>query len=184
MDYPIGSLLKRTITHRVAHKFIARDMVDWTEDDFIPTLGEAQAIHRRLRAWITKFPGVLARAEIESRGIPDGWVWQLRLKDYWQSYEKYRIELEELDHILDGIALTYPHLEQAATLAREATFDPPKEARLIHAFSAMEFFPHYRTGKEHIAYNVERLKEWAEAFGSWVVRSTRTLEQQKQAHLV
>lgn len=178
MDY-IGSLLHRTPAHKVAAKaIVAQSVIPWTEDDFLPTIREAQVIHQRLQRWIAKFPTVLTRAKLESREIPDEWVWQDRLQIYWEGYERHRLKLEQLDEILDGISLTVPHLEQAATLAREATFDPPREARLVHAFEVVEFFTHRRTGEEHIAYNIERLKEWAEMFGSWVTRSVRTLEQQ------
>ena len=103
-----------------------------------------QLVYSRLEAWAREFPQVLRTALREAEGLPPGWVWQQRFVDYFQRYEMMADQLRDLG------------------------LEPPRKARIDHAISVIDFFPHPKTDQELIAYKVARLKEWAKEFSSWV----------------
>lgn len=145
-------------------------------EDLLPTMEAAVAAHADLRQWVNQFPNVLRASLQETQGLPDGWVWQDRFVKLFQGYDAIEERLRTLDDRLEDIYLNQDWVSDIANVARSATAEPPPRARVSYAINDFQFFEHPHIGRDHIAYDVDTLKEWATAFEKWVTDSVRMLQ--------
>lgn len=166
-----------TSAQRVAARFQRRGHNRFVDADFQKAVDDALDVHRRYQALVAKFPGVLRQALKEAEGLPEGWVWQQRFVKYWEPLDQMERELQAADEVFDWLYITSKKLQDQANISREATYAPPRKARVEHAFDVIEFFKR-DDGRDYIAYSVAQLQEWAEAFEKWSKASTRQLQTQ------
>jgi hypothetical protein len=147
----------------------------------IPLLEQAETVHKRLRAWIREFPMVLRMAQQEALATNlegTGLVWQDRLTAYWRELDQPNEVLESIDEQINQIYNSHPRMavQDVANLARDATAWrlQPKKAMLEYAFGNPQFRNH-PDRRDHIAYEVSRLEEWAGAFEKWTEDSIQNL---------
>ena len=147
-------------------------------------LERAVEIHTQLGAWIDRFPGVLKEALKESADLKDKatmqLVWQDRFVAYWREIRSLEKELSEIAYDAEGV--DYPKGAAYETLHRdiERALSPlvaPAKARTEYAIEKIHFkFSTKLDRKDHIAYEVPRLQEWAEAFEKWTTDTKSTLQ--------
>lgn len=136
---------------------------------------QAETVHKALRTMIRAFPQVLKEAGhvLDSQTL----VWQDAFIPYWRKMDASLQALTSIDDEIEGVYLSLPRnkmaLQTMANVARDATADRliPKTARIEFAFGN----PQFQDGR--IAYHVDRLKKWAEAFETWNEKSIEVLHQ-------
>lgn len=143
--------------------------------DLVLTLTEAVRGVDALESWLKGFPSVLRQAEQETEGLSEGWVWQPRFVKFFEGADVFESQLREAEDRLAGI---YYEQTKASDLANAARGDlrQPKKAQIGYAIGGLQFFDHPKLGKDYIAYDVKRLKEWAAAYGKWLTDAARGLK--------
>lgn len=147
--------------------------------ELLPLIEQALALQKRFRSWVRDFPAVLRKAEQGAVGLEGtGMVWQDEFGPYWAKTDSMWEVLADIDYDLDGIWIKSKRtsLEILVNMVRDATHEGlmPKKARIIYAFGDPKFMSHPR-GRDHIAYEISRLKEWAAAFEKWNDQSIQIL---------
>lgn len=142
---------------------------------------EAQTVHKGLRVWIREFPKVLRKAEEGAVLLEDsGLVWQDEFGPYWKGLDHPMDVLASIDEKLEDIQARSPQkiLRDVASFVRKATNDRllPQKARLEYAFGNPQFRDH-PDRRSHIAYEIQRVEDWARTFEDWVEGSIFTLSQ-------
>lgn len=151
-----------------------KEAASWkvSSETIVDTMQAALGVHGAMRRWLGQFPNVVRASEQEAEGLPRGWVWQDRLARYFEAFDGYEAQLDDLDERLQMFGRG-PAGDIAKT-ARSATLSPPSKARVTHAINDFQFFE--REGQDQIAYPVRALKEWAQAFEKWGTDSIRMLQ--------
>jgi hypothetical protein len=160
-DYPHDYVM----AHKVAKRYVQAEKAE----ELLPLMDEVVSLHEgTLQPWIDQFPRVLAKALKDAQGLEDGWVWQDEFRDYLSHFdEKLSPKLEDLDGRLEEVWLEHNYLDDIINVVRRGTSEPEDSGRIAHAISDFSFFPHEGAGRDHIAYRVDTLKEWAKAFAKW-----------------
>lgn len=174
-DKPKGKDKKTAMQVASAAKVAASWKASFEVPDILPMLEEALEVHTELHKWASHFPAVLRVAEQEADGLPPGWVWQDRFVRFFEAYDAMEAKLQGLDDGLMSLARAQSPASILAKVARSATSEPPK-ARVTYAISDFQFFEHPELGRDHIAYEVGKLKTWAQAFDRWGQESSRMLQ--------
>lgn len=128
-----------------------------------------------LESWFKSFAGVLRQAEQDTEGLPDGWVWQPPFVKFFEGADVFESQLREIDDRLAGIYYDQGKKGDIANAAR-GDIRQPRKAQIGHAIGALDFFVHPKLGKDTIAYDVKRLKEWAAAYDKWLADAARGLK--------
>lgn len=138
------------------------------------TLNDALQALSGLESWFKAFAGVLRQAEQDTEGLPSGWVWQPRFVKFFEGADVFESQLRESDDRLAGI---YYGQDKESDIANAARGDlrQPRKAQIGYAIEEIQFFDHPKLGKDYIAYDVKRLKEWAAAYGKWLTDAARGL---------
>jgi len=153
-------------------------------------LERAAEIHTQYGAWIKRFPGVLRAAVDEADDLKDKadmpLVWQDRFVSYWR--EMFGLEKELADIAYDAEGFDYPRgpsgrvpaAYEALQRKIERAFHEisvPVKARHRYPTDKIHFeFSTKLNRKDHIAYEVPRLQEWADAFEGWTNETKRSLQ--------
>lgn len=127
--------------------------------------------------WKTGFRAVLARSEEENQGLQAGEVWQDRFSDWWHLWFPFEEELRDIADRIDDLTLQIPDkptlkLKTPLEAARDIAYllNPhksiPREAMVGNMHPL--FRDHPDMGRQHIAYSVEDLRKWDEAFRRWL----------------
>ncbi len=146
--------------------------------NLVATLTEAIQSLGGLKSWFQTFPTVLQQAEQESEGLPAGWVWQPRFVRFFEGADVFESQLRDIDDRLAGIYYEQGKASDVANAAR-GEIRQPRKAQIGYAIGGIEFFDHPKLGKDTIAYDAKRLKEWASAYDKWLADAARGLK----AHL-
>lgn len=138
------------------------------------TLTDAIQSVEALGSWAKGFPAILRQAEQDAETLPAGWVWQARFVKFFEGADVFESQLRDLEDRLAGI---YYGQDKESDIANAARGDlrQPRKAQIGYAIEVIQFFDHPKLGKDYIAYDVKRLKEWAAAYGKWLADATRGL---------
>ena len=153
-----------------------------SQPELTALLEKAVGIHTQLQLWINRFPGVLRAAMGEADDLQDKaavpLVWQDRFVSYWHEITDLEKELSEIAYDVEGYEYPKGSANQALRRTIENT-NPrwaPTKAKTEYAFDKVHFLFSTKLNRpHHIAYEVPRLQEWADAFEKWTQETKRTL---------
>jgi len=153
----------RFLVERVARQHLA-------SDDTRALLEEALAQLKRYERWSATFDRILKHArEGAAESLPDGFVWQDDLVEFWGPFTEIQRELLAL---YDSLAEVNPTGANAA----ERHLDPPEKAQIEYATEVTEFFDRDGYNRKQIAYVIRRLQAWQANFTTWLGSATRGLQ--------
>lgn len=174
-DEGIAEALEEASKMQKEASIAERFAVDVAPETLLATLDSVIRLHSRLQGWIRRAPRVLADAKRNAKGLPDGWVWQDPFVRYWEGFETYESDLQDLDSKLDDVYLNVDFLSDVANQARDAT-NLPRKGQIEYVLNSFKFFPNPDGRGDHIAYQVKAIEEWASAFEKWSNDSVRLLK--------
>lgn len=129
-------------------------------------LRDALVVHVAIQGWFDRFAEVLRASEREAEGLPPRWVWQARFVPFFEGFDRYETQLQDLND------MTFDAPNPTLGLATEV----PARARITYAIGDFQFFQDPKTGQDEIAYDADTLKQWAASFKRWADQSARTLQ--------
>jgi hypothetical protein len=139
--------------------------------NLLTTLNDVLATHKKIAPLMRGVDRILSRPTI----------WQRDITPFFEEYEFLLSRLSELDADLEGIYLAEDNrYGEAASIAREATKDPPRKARVEYAISDLDFLPDPKINKEEIVYSGTTISEWVKEVRKWNARAIATVNDQKR----
>jgi hypothetical protein len=126
--------------------------------NLLAELERAQVLSRR-------FQDILTGSQALSWDAPEGYVWQGSWVGFWERLSAIELNLLEIGEALQRLR---PDLESDV----DACTDPPIDARITTAIEDPQFIARaYLEGEEDMAYSVNRIKKWHEAYVWWLATS-------------
>lgn len=156
------------IEERVLQRFAA-------DQSLAQALAGTLAVHEDMGSWVRQFPQTLRQAQAAAKGLDGKWVWQSDVLEFLQRFDTYYLpQLQDQEKALEDLWSTSSPLKDIAGVALKATREPTGRAQLTHATNDFKFFSG-PDGQDAMAYPIDGLKEWAQAFGAWVESSKKLL---------